>query len=308
LNIVLALDRLDADQRNESHTEYESEKTKDKNGKTTYVSVPKTKDTTHSTGDIAGTYKITNAHGRVFDSGDIDRHWEYDYDYRPMENEKVQDLLLKGAADKIAARIVAKQIKTKVLLPRGTFEQFIPLAESGAWDRYLQSVEAVPPLRDRASDAYREFALGIANEVVGYGAADAKTGLEFLRKAAEHYRTAVANNPDEKLFSEKYTGFLSAASSPVDRVDASVKAYEAWVSGPTAAKAGAVASTRGSKTLRNQHVIDMSKAGLTDENIVLAIDAADAIDFDTTPEGLVSLSNAGVSKNVIAHMQKQKMK
>jgi hypothetical protein len=308
LNIALTLDRLDADQRNESHTEYESEKTKDKNGKTTYVSVPKTKDTTHSTGDIAGNYKITDARGRVFDSGDIDRHWEYDYDYRPLENEKVQDLLLKGAADKIAARIVPTRVKTKVLLPKGTFEQFIPLAESGAWDRYLQSVESVPPLRDRASDAYREFALGIANEMVGYAASDPKSGLESLRKAAEHYRTAVANNPEEKLFSEKYTGFLSAASSPIDRVEASVKAYEAWAGGPTPPKAAAVASTRGSKTLRNQHVIDMANAGLSDENIVLAIDSADALDFDMTPEGLVALSKAGVSRSVIAHMQKKKMK
>jgi len=308
VNIILSLDRLDADQHNESKTEYESEKTKDKNGKSTYVSVPKTKNFTRSTGDIAGTYKITDARGRLFDSGDIDRHWEYDYDYRPLANEKVQDLLLKEAADKIAARIVPTQVKTKVLMPKGTFEQFIPLAESGAWDRYLQSVESVPALRDRASDAYREFALGIANEVLGYRAEDPKTALELLRKAAEHYRTAVANNPDEKLFSEKYTGFLSAASSPIDRVEASLRAYEAWAGGPAQPKAGAIASTHGSKTLRNQHVIDMATAGLSDENIMLAIDSAEALDLDTTPEGLVALSKAGVSKTVIAHMQKKKMK
>src|SRR5437899_8389435 len=267
VNVAIALDRLDADQHVESKTEYESEKTKDKNGKTTYVSVPKTKNFTHSRGEIGGTYKITDAKGRLLDSGDIDRKWEYDYDYNPMANDKVEDLLLKEAADKIAARIVPTQVKAKVLMPKGTFEQFIPLAESGAWDRYLQSVESVPPLRDRASDAYREYALGVANEVLAYNATDAKTGLELIRKAAEHYRTAVANNPDEKLFSEKYTGFLSAAASPVERTEASVKAYEAWASGPSAPMAVAATSHRSAapaKSIHNQQVIDMAKAGLSD--------------------------------------------
>jgi hypothetical protein len=309
VNVIVALDRLEAEQRRESKTEYVSEKTKDKNGKTTYVSVPKTKEFTHSRGEIGGTYKITDAQGRLLDSGDIDRKWEYDYDYNPLANEKVEAALVKEAAEKIAARIVPTHVKTKVLLPKGSFEQFIPLAESGAWDKYLQAVEAVAPLRDRASDAYREFALGVANEAVAYSAPDPKTGLEMLRKAAEHYRTAAANNPDEKLFSEKYTGFLSAASSPIDRVEGSVKAYEAWASGPTPPKTTSMASTSSSsKSMGNQQVIDMTKAGLSEENIILAIDTAKNAEFDTTPEALIALSKAGVSKNVIVHMQKQGVK
>jgi hypothetical protein len=314
VNVTIALDRLDADQHTESKTEYESQKTKDKNGKTTYVSVPTTKDFTHSRGEIGGTYTITDAKGRLFDSGDIDRKWEYDYDYRPLSNEKVEDLLLKEAADKIAARIVPTKVKTKVLLPKGSFEQFIPLAESGAWDRYLQSVESVAPLRDRASDAYREYALGVANEAAGYSAPDAKTGVALLRKAAEHYRTAVANNPEEKLFSERYSGLLNATSAPIARAEASVKAYEAWASGPTAPiassapKTGSRNAAQVAKSIRNQQIIEMAKAGLSDENIILAIDSADNTEFDTTPEDLIALSKAGVSRNVIAHMQKQSAK
>ena len=50
----------------------------------------------------------------------------------------------------------------------------------------------------------------------------------------------------------------------------------------------------------------MSKAGLTEENLILAIDEAHDAEFDTTPTALIALSKAGVSKNVIAHMQKKK--
>ena len=52
-------------------------------------------------------------------------------------------------------------------------------------------------------------------------------------------------------------------------------------------------------------MIDMATAGLSDENIKLAIDAAERLDFDTTPDGLIALSKAGVSRSVIAHMQKR---
>ncbi len=60
--------------------------------------------------------------------------------------------------------------------------------------------------------------------------------------------------------------------------------------------------------MQNQKVIEMAKAGLSDENIILAIDSAEVVDFDTTPDGLIALSKAGVSKNVITHLQKRTRK
>jgi hypothetical protein len=69
-----------------------------------------------------------------------------------------------------------------------------------------------------------------------------------------------------------------------------------------------MASSKGapsSKALHNQNVIEMARAGVPDENIVLAIDSAEAAEFDTSPDGLIALSKGGVSKNVIAHIQKR---
>jgi hypothetical protein len=60
--------------------------------------------------------------------------------------------------------------------------------------------------------------------------------------------------------------------------------------------------------MRNTTVIELAKAGLSDENIKLAIDGADRTAFDVTPEGLIALAKGGVSKTVIAHMQKKKSK
>ncbi len=305
-NVSIALDRLDVDQHNESKVDYESQKTKDKNGKTTYVSVPVTKNFTRVHGEVGGTYRITDAKGRLIDSGDIDRKYDEDFEYVAPSLDKVETGLFEGAAAKIARRIVPTRQKTRVLLPKGSFEQLIPLAESGKWGQYLDAVNSMRPLNDPASEAYRQYALGVANEAMAYSDPDPKKGLELLRAAAEHYQAAATSNKDEKLFSEAYASLLGAASAPIARAEASVKAYEAWTSGPTApsATASVQRTTSGSSTLHNQSVIDMAKAGLSDENIMLAIDSARSIEFDTTPDGLIALSKAGVSRNVIAHMQK----
>ena len=190
--------------------------------------------------------------------------------------------------------------RTKLILPKGSFEKFIPLAESGAWDQYLQGVESVRPMNDRASDAYRQYALGVAKEALAYKEADPKKGLELLARPRS---TTARRRPTtrKKSSSARPTPPAERGAAPIDRVNDSIKAYEAWTSGPTAPSVRTAA--RGN-SLRNQNIIEMSNAGLSDENIMLAIDSADAKEFDTTPEGLIALSKAGVSKKVIAHMQK----
>ena len=124
----------------------------------------------------------------------------------------------------------------------------------------------------------------------------------MLRAAADHYRKAVADNPNEKLFSEGYSSLLDAAAAPLKRAETSIKAYEVWASGPTPSMASTAPT---SKALHNQNVIEMARAGVAEENIVLAIDSAEATEFDTSPDGLIALSKGGVSKNVIAHIQKR---
>ncbi len=311
VNVTIKLDRFDTEHRRESKVDYDYVKSKDKDGKTVYNKVPKTTEYTISRGEIEGTYKITDAKGRLLDSGDVDRKFEKKSEYVAPSDAEMKEDLLRGASRKIAARIVPTKQRMNVLLPKGSFDQFIPLAESGAWDRYLQGVESVRPLNDRAADAYRQYALGVAKEAAAYNSPDPKQGLELLRAAAEHYRTAAADNPNEKLFSEAYSSLFSAAAAPVARSEASVKAFEGWTSGPTAPIAPAAAmasSTPKASAMQNQKVIEMAKAGLSDENIILAIDSAEVVDFDTTPDGLIALSKAGVSKNVITHLQKRTRK
>jgi len=315
IHVSVDVDRVDVDHDSRSKVEYVSEqRCCDKNGKKYSVSVPRTKYYTTVEARLAAEYKITDAKGKVLDDGDVDDSWTKDYDYTVPSSSETEEALVARAARRVAARIVPTQSKVTVLVPKGSFESFIPLAESNSWDRYLQSVEAVAPMRDPASEAYRQYALAVAKEGLAYAADDVKRARELLREAAAHYRTAIQSNPAEKLFSEEHFSLFSSSEAPLPRVEASVKAFEAWVPAGTTAvpkiaetsKGEAKKSSSSSKRkLGNQGIIDMKKAGLSDENIKLAIDGADATSFDTSPEGLIALSKAGVSNDVILHMQKR---
>jgi hypothetical protein len=312
ISVTVDVDRVDVDHRSNSKVEYRSEKRCcDKNGKSYYKSVPHTVYYTTVDARIDASYKITDAKGKVLDDGDADDSWTKDYEYSAPSRSESEDGLLSWAARRVAARIVPTQSRVTVLVPKGSFENFIPLAETNSWDRYLQAVEGVPAMRDPRSEAYRQYALAVAKEGLGYASTDVQRARQLLREAAEHYRTAIQSNPEEKLFSEAHNSIFSSAGAPLPRVESSVKAFEAWIPAGTA-KAPKIAERRVrepvplGKRLRNQSVIDMKKAGLSDANIKLAIDGAESTNFDTSPEGLIALSKAGVSNEVILYMQKKR--
>jgi len=266
---------------------------------------------------LSGSYDIA-AKNKDVTSGTLDESFrrEYgDYDNAPAPSA-VEDNMLKKVAKQVAAQIVPTQERASILVPRASFEPLIPLAESGAWDRYLAAVEAMPAKKSPKEEAYRHYALAIAKEALAYGKTNRAEALDLLRAAQSHYETAASLNAEEELFRKGYTSLLSSGNigSPLTRATDSVARYDAWSA--TGAGTTRVASTqpvapspatpaKQSAGMRNQTVIDLAKAGLADENIMLAIDAAAQTQFDVSPEGLIALSKNGVSKSVIAHMQKR---
>jgi hypothetical protein len=320
LDVRLSVERIDADDSWETKTDYEYRQTGTKEEwnkakgkyekKPVYGNVPVTKHIKVVEGKLVGTFEIRDGKGRVLDSGSFDQgfHRKYpDGDGAPTQGS-VADTMLHDAAYVVAARIVPTKDRVTVVMPKGSFENFIPLAEKGQWDDYLDSVSGVPENKFHDQEAYRQYALAVGKEAVAYITPDRIRAAKLLEESLAHYRNAIAFNPDEKLFSEAHTSlFGSDAGAPLPRIEASVRAYQAWATGtPPVGRVAASSPRKSSKVLGNESVIEMAKAGLSDENIRLAIDAAESLDFDTTPDGLIALSKAGVSRGVIAHMQRKK--
>ena len=322
VQIKLTLDRLDSHessatktksvyQKVGSHQEWDA-KNKKYVTKDDYANVNQSVQVRTLSGSLAGTFDILDKAGKVVESGDLSERYEQTFDEgtTPPTPSKVEDDLLKKAATKVASQLVPTHDRVSVIVPKGSFESLVPLAEMNAWDRYLAGVEAVPEKRDARQEAYRQYALAVAKEGLAYNSVDDRPRiLELLREAIKHYETAITANPKEKIFSTGYESMLaSRTEAPMPRAAGSLAAFEKWIgtgSSPSRRPAVARAEPEVAATLTNATVIEMAKAGLTDENLMLAIDSAGSTQFDTTPNGLIALARGGVSRSVIAHMQKK---
>lgn len=331
VELNVAIDRVDSHETWETYTDYERRQTGTKREwneskkkyeeKPVYDNVAVQKQRKVITANLSGTYDIA-AKNKDVARGNLNddfRRTYGDYDTSPAPSE-VEDDMLKRAARQVAAQLVPTQERASVLVPRASFEPLIPLAESGAWDRYLAAVEAMPAKKNPKDEAFRHYALAIAKEAIAYGKENRAEALDLLRAAQSHYDTAASLNADEELFRKSYTSLLSSGTigSPLTRITDSVTRYDAWSATGSAVRVASTQPVAASPTtptakpsgsgMRNQTVIDLAKAGLSDENIILAIDAATQTSFDVSPEGLIALSKGGVSKSVIAHMQKRSRK
>jgi hypothetical protein len=329
VTIDVALDRVESHESYDTETEYVRQQTGTKRkwnekkqkyeDEAIYSNVPVQKTYKVLTASVSGVFDIAARNDDVA-SGSLDQHFREKYgdgeDSRtPSE---VEDDLLHQAAHAIVAYLVPTRETVSVLLPRSTFEKFIPLAESGSWDRYLAAVEGVPANRDLKDEAYRQYAIGIAKEALAYQTDDRKEALELLTRARAHLELAISSNGTEELFRKGYVSLLSSGEIgvPTARLTESVARYEKWTSGGSVRVASrgpepeldAEPEPAAHEDMGNDTVIELAKAGLSDENIKLAIDDADRTDFDVSPAGLIALAKGGVSKGIIAHMQKKSKK
>jgi hypothetical protein len=234
-----------------------------------------------------------------------------------------------GAAAVVAQvvpRLTPSREKIGVLLPKGSLETYLRLAENGLWNQYLEALEGAPAKPSPTEESYRQYALGTAYEALGYAAEDAETTLKYLQQAATYYNKALESNPQEKFFSKPYDSFFTSKSAPapVERVREALVDYRRLkdfrdnYDKLQAAKAAPPPQTDGSKTLTataapgtqpaveaidNEAVIRMVRSGLPDDIVLKSINSAPRYNFDASPGGLVALAEAKVSPRLIERIQ-----
>lgn len=202
-----------------------------------------------------------------------------------------------------------------VLLPKGSMEKYLALADAGLWTKYLDALQKLPPLAKPPDEAYRQYALGVAYEALGYGADDADTTLKYLEQASLHYNNAVDAHPKENYFTKAYDAIFTSksAEAPLNRVQSALVQYQRMKEFGEAVAARSSGTRTGAKgdlgadidqdTVTNASVIDMMRAGLSEDVIFTSIDSAKKTAFDVTPKGLIQLAEAKASKKLIQHIQ-----
>lgn len=189
--------------------------------KPAYGNVPVAKNFKTVRAELSAAYEARIAtRGRPVHQAIVQTSWGRSYENgtdAPAADE-VRSRLLEEAAREVAAQLAGSAESISVLLPRGSFEGFVVLAEGGEWDRYLAVVRAMPKKRRPAEEAYRQYALGLAHEAMAYRGGDETSTLDYLRAAETYYSMAMRLNPEEKFFQEP--------GSPLERVRSAIGSYE----------------------------------------------------------------------------------
>lgn len=287
----------------------------------------------------SATYTVVE-HGRTVlgDSIDVAFSEEFEDGEGAPSHVDRQSMALQHTVAEIVYALTPTVETIRVMVPKGSFESLINLAEAGLWSRYSESLEARPPLPAPRDESYRQYALGVAYEALGYGADATETTLRYLDQAAQHYNTALSLHPAEDFFTKPYEGsFVNAlgraslgvlsevsgqragemrrreAMAPLERVQTAMAKYQTLL-GHDEVLAGAVVADVGAKSLgdgaaaapagmSNEDVISMVEAGVPEDVVLTAIDDADRCAFDTTPTGLIALTKGKVGPEILKRLQ-----
>jgi hypothetical protein len=143
------------------------------------------------------------------------KHKDEEGEDQPHTMEDVIEILVDRAAQHVAARLVNTNERVTISLARGALDQNNRYAEAGQWTRFVEGLEAMPPLPHMDDDAYRLYNIGVGDEALGYKAESPASAKRYFEQAVIQYRKAGEANPQEKAFIE-----------PVNRIEIALEHYK----------------------------------------------------------------------------------
>ncbi|MGB8029847.1 MAG: hypothetical protein WCF30_09280 [Terracidiphilus sp.] len=235
-------------------------------------------------------------------------------DLNPPTPAELRSRLIIDAVQQIAEHLVDSNETVDVFLARkdGPLEEGDKDAETGLWERALETYETATPFPKPEEDAYRLYDIGVAYEALAYQAEDQKAIMKYLDQAAINYGKAIDAKTDEKYFLQPQKRIETAIAhykelDQEQQAAARAKAEASAAANNSPPPPGATDEATG-KGLTNAQVITMIKSGMDDTTIIQAIRGASAVNFDLTPAGQKALATGGVSVHLLAEMKVQAAK
>jgi hypothetical protein len=247
------------------------------------------------------------------------------------DEKSLEDATMTEVVADIVRRLLPTKESIAILLPRGRLEDAVPYAEAGMWNKYLDALLKLTVAPNPLDEAYHQYAMGVAYEALGYSADDLDTSLKYLEKSAMLYNLAAEANPKEVNFilSSRPSSLLNRTQStasrmipfmpkqkteqkavilqaPLGRVQAALVQYQKLkeASGGRGGKGSSDKSVPAdASTVTNDSIVDMLRAGISEEIITTTIDSAPRRNLDVTPKGLIQLSEAKASTTLLQHIQ-----
>jgi hypothetical protein len=242
----------------------------------------------------------------------------------------VEDTNMTDVVQEITRILTPTKETITVMLPRGRLDDAVPYGLAGMWNKYLDVMLRLPVLTNPVEESYHQYALGVAYEALAYSADDLDAALKYLEKAATYYNNAAEANPKETNFilSSKPSSLFARAQStagklipvlsqhkekkqpvllqaPLGRVEAAQAQYQKLkdLRGGSRGSTDKPTSKASADAVTNESIVDMLRAGIPEDVIIATIDGAPQRNLDVTPKGLIQLSEAKASPDLLRHVR-----
>lgn len=202
-----------------------------------------------------------------------------------------------------------------VLLPRGELDRISDQGAAGNWAQMLKLLKEMPAMQSAVKESYRYYGIGLASEALAYANANAILAGGLIDDAKIFYSLALHDMPEGP-------DYLYVAEA-FKRAEKELKNYEAEsyfrrlepdrFSRAVTAKPGSGKELRSTpkvgrgvqRVMVNRDVVELTQAGLSEENLVWAISGQDRTQFDLSPDGLKYLIANKVTNTIIKAMRKR---
>jgi hypothetical protein len=213
--------------------------------------------------------------------------------------DQINAYLIDGIVMEVTKRIVAVDESVLVPLPKGQLEAASKLGAAARWGAMLEAVERMPAFATPADEAYRQYAMAVANEALAYQESDRSRSQDLLAKAALGYKKAIQANPGENVFQSAQNRMANyVAPSPSVGT-----AGESERGAPRGADSSGASSGAPPGTMTNMDVIKFAREKFSEEFMIDAVGGAPAVAFDLSTDSLVELKRSGVSEKIIKAMR-----
>ncbi len=207
-------------------------------------------------------------------------------------NNEIQEYLIDGIVMAVTKRLVAVDESVSVPLPRGKLEAASKLGAASRWGAMLEAVERMPAFPEPSNEAFRQYAIGLANEALAYQETDRGRSQDLLAKAALGYKKAIQANAGEDAFQAAQNRMASYVGSPSPVATTGEQDRGA-------PRSAAVAPG----VMTNIDVIKFAREKFSEDFMLDIITGAATTEFDLSTDSLVELKRSGVSERVIKAMR-----
>jgi len=229
----------------------------------------------------------------------------------PNKSE-IEDGLMNRVIKSILVKLTNTDETLKVrLMGKGELSRYARLAQGGQWPEYVNSINALPKAKPDKSgqngfEGDRHYNLGIAYEAQFYEKmwSDYSSADSFFGLADTEIREAQKLDPRENEYVNALTRLLQGKKY-FDTIKERFPKQPTVAGKPGQKKppAGATPPGSNSNTITNDDIIQMLRAGLSEEFISDQINTKEKR-FDISTTAIVRLRQTGASEDLIKLMQK----